>query len=216
MPLKDYRILHFAAHALLPTDLRCQTEAAIVTSPPAGARDASGALLTASKVLGLDLDANLVILSACNSGGPGGGAGESLSGLARSFFFAKARSLLVTHWEVSDQVAALLVVLTINDMKEKPVQGVTGALREAQLSLLDRAASGEAAGGDRPSVLLGSVRRDRRRRGRWRSERWPRHAFIPAVEGLTIRCYILGSSGIHGAARSDTEGSAEPEPREGA
>jgi CHAT domain-containing protein len=141
--LKNYRILHFAAHALLPTDLRCQTEAAIVTSPPVGARDANGALLTASKVLGLDLDANLVILSACNSGGPGGGAGESLSGLARSFFFAKARSLLVTHWEVSDQVAALLVVLTINDMTEKPDQGATGALREAQLSLLDRAATGK-------------------------------------------------------------------------
>ena len=142
-PLKDYRILHFAAHALLPTDLRCQTEAAIVTSPPVGARDAKGALLTASKLLGLDLDANLVILSACNSGGPGGGAGESLSGLARSFFFAKARSLLVTHWEVSDQVAALLVVLTINDMKENPEHGVTGALREAQLGLLDRAATGK-------------------------------------------------------------------------
>jgi CHAT domain-containing protein len=142
-PLKNYRILHFAAHALLPTDLRCQTEAAIVTSPPPGATDARGALLTASKVLGLDLDANLVILSACNSGGPGGGAGESLSGLARSFFFARARSLLVTHWEVSDQVAALLVVLTVNNMKEKSGEGVTGALREAQLSLLDRAANGQ-------------------------------------------------------------------------
>jgi CHAT domain-containing protein len=142
-PLKDYKVLHFAAHALLPTDLRCQTEAAIVTSPPPGAQDAKGALLSSSKLLGLDLDANLVILSACNSGGPGGGAGESLSGLARSFFFARARSLLVTHWEVSDQVAALLVVLTINDMKEKPEHGVTGSLREAQLGLLDRAASGK-------------------------------------------------------------------------
>ncbi len=141
--LKDYRILHFAAHALLPTDLRCQTEAAIVTSPPVGADEAKGALLSASRLLGLDLDANLVILSACNSGGPGGGAGESLSGLARSFFFAKARSLLVTHWEVSDQVAALVVALTINNVKEKPGEGVTGALREAQLDLLDRAASGK-------------------------------------------------------------------------
>lgn len=141
--LKDYKILHFAAHALLPTDLRCQTEAAIVTSPPKGAADAKGALLSASKLLGLDLDANLVILSACNSGGPGGGAGESLSGLARSFFFARARSLLVTHWEVSDQVAALLVVLTINGMKEKPEAGVTGAIRDAQLNLLEKAATGK-------------------------------------------------------------------------
>jgi CHAT domain-containing protein len=145
-PLQDYRILHFAAHALLPTDLRCQSEAAIVTSDPVGATNAGEALLTASRVLGLNLDANLVILSACNSGGPSGGgasgAGESLSGLARSFFFAKARALLVTHWEVSDQVAALLVVLTVNNMKEHPSEGVTGALRQAQLSLLDRAADG--------------------------------------------------------------------------
>ena len=141
--LKDYRILHFAAHALLPTDIRCQTEAAIVTSPPAGAVDAKGALLTASKLLGLDLDANLVILSACNSGGPGGGAGESLSGLARSFFFARARSLLVTHWSVSDQVAALLVVMSMDNLKKDPGQGVTGALRSAQLNLLDQAAEGK-------------------------------------------------------------------------
>jgi CHAT domain-containing protein len=144
-PLKDYRILHFAAHAILPSDLRCQSEAAIVTSPPPGAPDASGALLKASQLLDLDLDANLVILSACNSGGPGGGAGgagESLSGLARSFFYARARSMLVTHWDVSDQAAALLVALTINGMKEKPDQGVAGALRAAQLSLLEKAAHG--------------------------------------------------------------------------
>lgn len=143
LALKDYKILHFAAHALLPADLRCQTEAAIVTSPPPGASDAGGALLTASRVLGLDLDANLVILSACNSGGPDGGGGESLSGLARSFFFARARSLMVTHWDVDDRAAALLVVLTIDTMREKPGLGVAGALRAAQLGLLERAASGK-------------------------------------------------------------------------
>ena len=113
--LKDYRILHFATHALLPAELRCEDEPAIVTSDPPGARDASGALLTASDIVGLHLDANLVILSACNSGGPGGAvAGESLSGLARAFFYAGARSLLVTHWSVNDQAAAFLVVDTLS------------------------------------------------------------------------------------------------------
>ena len=142
--LKDYRILHFATHALLPAELRCEDEPAIVTSDPPGARDASGALLTASDIVGLHLDANLVILSACNSGGPGGAvAGESLSGLARAFFYAGARSLLVTHWSVNDQAAAYLVVDTLSRLRAAPrggpAGGVAAAMRGAELGMLDAA-----------------------------------------------------------------------------
>ncbi len=141
--LKDYRILQFSTHALLPTDLRCQSEPAIVTSAPAGATDASGALLTSSEVVGLDLDADLVILSACNSGGPGGTtAGESLSGLARAFFYAGARALAVTHWSVNDQVAAFLVADTLRRLRETPNLGIAGALRDAQLAMLADAGKG--------------------------------------------------------------------------
>ena len=142
-PLKSYRILHFATHALLPTDLACQSEPAIVTSDPPGAVDATGALLSASELVGLDLDADLVILSACNSGGPGGTtAGESLSGLARAFFYAGARSLLVTHWSVNDQVAAFLVADTLRRMKENGSLGVAGSVRDAQLAMLADAGKG--------------------------------------------------------------------------
>jgi len=138
--LKDYRILHFAAHALLPTDLRCESEPAIVTSDPPGAVDASGALLTASDVLGLDLDANAVILSACNSGGPGGAdGGDSLSGLARAFFFAGARALLVTHWSISDQSSAFLVADTLRRFAAGSDGGLAGSLRAAELGMLDGA-----------------------------------------------------------------------------
>jgi CHAT domain-containing protein/tetratricopeptide (TPR) repeat protein len=135
--LKNYKILQFSTHALLPTDLRCTSEPAIVTSAPAGAVDAKGALLTASQVVSMDLDADLVILSACNSGGPGGTtAGESLSGLARSFFYAGARSLLVTHWSVNDQVAAYLVADTLRRMRADPSLGITGSMRDSQLAML--------------------------------------------------------------------------------
>jgi len=48
-PLKAFRVLHFAAHALLPSELKCQSEPAIVTSDPVGASDATKALLTASE-----------------------------------------------------------------------------------------------------------------------------------------------------------------------
>lgn len=139
-PLKDVRILHFATHALLPAELRCQAEPAIVTSAPTGSPDASASLLTASAILDLDLDADTVILSACNSGGPGGTtAGESLSGLARSFFYAGARSLLVTHWSVNDQIAAYLVADSLRRLNDAPSLGITGAMRAAQLAMLDEA-----------------------------------------------------------------------------
>jgi CHAT domain-containing protein len=144
--LRDYRILHFATHALLPAELPCQNEPTIITSAPPGATDASGALLTTSDIIGLQLNANLVILSACNSGGPGGTTdGESLSGLARAFFYAGARSLLVTHWSVNDQAAAYLVVDTLSRLRDAPAAGAAEALRGAELGMLDAAGHGMPA-----------------------------------------------------------------------
>jgi CHAT domain-containing protein len=142
--LSDYHILHFAAHGLLPAELRCQSEPAIVTSDPPGAKDASGALLTASEITGLKLDADTVILSACNSGGPGGTGtgGESLSGLARGFFYAGARSMMVTHWSVNDQAAAYLVADTLRRLHAGEGGGTAGALRNAQLGMLADAGKG--------------------------------------------------------------------------
>jgi CHAT domain-containing protein len=136
-PLSDYRLLHFATHALLQTDLACQTEPALVASAPPGARDAQGALLTASQVAGLKLDADAVLLSACNTGGPGGSApGESLSGLARSFFYAGARAMLVTHWDVNDRVTSVLVGTTLALAKQDSSLGMAAALADSQRRLL--------------------------------------------------------------------------------
>ena len=138
--LKNYRVLHFATHALLPTDLRCQAEPALITSPPAGALDASGALLTSSDVVDMDLDADAVILSACNTGGPSGTlSGESLTGLARSFFYAGARALLVTHWSVNDRTTAYLVALSLQGSSKDRSLGLAGALANAQRRMLDDA-----------------------------------------------------------------------------
>jgi CHAT domain-containing protein len=143
--LKDMRILHFATHALLSTDLKCQTEPALVTSAPAKAPSATAALLTSSQVAGMDLDADTVILSACNTGGgAAGSAGESLSGLARSFFYAGARSMLVTHWAVNDQVTAYLVALAIAKSQADPALGIAGGLAAAQRKMLADA-TGELA-----------------------------------------------------------------------
>jgi CHAT domain-containing protein len=143
-PLKNFRILHFATHALLPTDLPCQTQPAIVTSVPAGAASANQALLDTGDVTNLHLDANLVILSACNTGG-GEAGGEALSGLARSFFYAGARALMVTQWSVNDQVSAYLVADTLNRLHGGVDGGPAGSLRAAQLALIASAGHGAPA-----------------------------------------------------------------------
>lgn len=146
--LRQFQVLHFATHALLPTDLRCQTEPAIVTSGIPGAPDAKAALLTASDVTAMNLDADVVILSACNSGGPGGStSGESLSGLARSFFYAGARALMVTHWSVNDQATALLIAGTLQRLKAGNADGLAGAFRGAQQAML------ADAGGKLPAAI---------------------------------------------------------------
>lgn len=101
--LDQYRIVYFATHGLLPGELRCQSQPGLALAPPPGppASAADDGLLTASDIALLRLNADLVVLSACNTaGGDARLGGEALSGLAESFFFAGARSLLVSHWQV--------------------------------------------------------------------------------------------------------------------
>ncbi|HEX3347822.1 MAG TPA: CHAT domain-containing tetratricopeptide repeat protein [Acetobacteraceae bacterium] len=137
--LKPYRVVHFSTHALLPAELACQPQPVIVTSAPPGAKSADGAMLRADDALAMDLDADAVILSACNSGGRGGAlAGESLSALARAFFFAGSRALLATHWALNDAAAARIVTGTLQ-CPVRGQQGLADALRSAQLAMIDGA-----------------------------------------------------------------------------
>ncbi len=131
--LRQYRVVHFATHGVLPSDLACLSEPVIIASTAPNGPDAAQALIGASTVLKLNMDANLVLLSACNSGG-GAGAGESLSTLARAFFFAGARGLMLTHWYINDIAAARIGAVTLRNMEHG--QGAAEALQHAQLDLL--------------------------------------------------------------------------------
>jgi CHAT domain-containing protein len=91
-----------------------------------------------------------VILSGCNTAGPGGAAGESLSGLARSFFYAGSRGLLVTHWSVDDDSAEFVTTRTMLGMKPGATRkDTTLALRQAKL---DRLMTAGTPGG--PSLIF--------------------------------------------------------------
>ena len=95
--LSDYRIIYFATHGLVAGDVKGVGEPSLALSLPSQPSDFDDGLLTASEIAQLKLNADWVVLSACNTiAGEKPGA-EALSGLARAFFYAGARSLLVSR-----------------------------------------------------------------------------------------------------------------------
>jgi CHAT domain-containing protein len=138
MPLNQYRVLYFATHGLLPTALRCQSEPALVLTPPRAATSrADDGVLDASEVAQLHLSADLVVLSACNTAVAGNQfGGESLSGLAKSFFHAGARAVLASHWEVPSAQTVQLMTGMFEKLGPNLTSGVAESLRQAQLALI--------------------------------------------------------------------------------
>ena len=98
--MSNRRILMFASHALLPGDLDGLTQPAIALSSPKVTGSKNDGLLTMGEIMGLDLNADWVVLSACNTGAGNGKGASAISGLGQAFFYAGARSLLVSHWPV--------------------------------------------------------------------------------------------------------------------
>ncbi len=92
--LDDVRVLAFASHGLVAGQLKGAPELGLVLTPP----EQDDGFLTASAVAQLKLNAAWVILSACNTASSDGTPGaEGLSGLAKAFFYAGSRALLVSH-----------------------------------------------------------------------------------------------------------------------
>ena len=83
-----------------PANCKAGAEPGLILTPPGEATPEDDGYLSASEIAGLKLDADWVILSACNTAAGGAEGAEALSGLARAFFYAGARSLLVSHWAV--------------------------------------------------------------------------------------------------------------------
>ncbi len=136
-PLNGYRILHFATHGLVAGDLNGVNEPALVLSLPPQAKKAEEGLLTASEVATLQLNADWVVLSACNTAAGDKAGADALSGLARAFFYAGARALLVSHWAVDSEAAVKLTTRTFAALAADPALSRAEAFRRAMLSAVD-------------------------------------------------------------------------------
>jgi len=149
LPLADYRVISFATHGLLPGELPCKNEPGLVTTPPAPGAQAERAddgLLDASEIAGLSLDAEIVVLSACNTAGPGGElGGEALSGLASAFLHAGARSLVASHWDVASEPTVILMEGLFAAYDGTGGAALARALQAAQRPLMEAPATAHPA-----------------------------------------------------------------------
>ncbi|MBI2275814.1 MAG: CHAT domain-containing protein [Dechloromonas sp.] len=135
--LDGYRILAFATHGLVPGELSGLDQPALALANPRLSGDsANDGLLTLEEVIALRLDADWVVLSACNTGSADGLQNEALSGLGRGFFYAGARSLLVSNWAVDTVSARLLTTGVFRNQVANPGMTRAEALRRSMLDLM--------------------------------------------------------------------------------
>ena len=138
--LARYRIIHFATHGALAGQVRGNEEPGLLLTPPAAASAEDDGFLTATEIAALRLDADWVILSACNTAAGGAQDDEAFSGLARAFLYAQARALLVSHWEVDSQATVQLVTGAIGRLAANKSIGRAEAMRQSMLALIDNGA----------------------------------------------------------------------------
>ena len=140
--LAQYRILHFATHGALAGQVVGNAEPGLILTPPKtgdpAALERDDGYLSASEVASLKLDADWVILSACNTAAAGGTTSEALSGLARAFFYSGSRSLLVSHWEVSSVAAVKLTTRALALMKNEKSRSRSEAMRLSMRELMSK------------------------------------------------------------------------------
>ncbi len=143
--LDQYRVLHFATHGLVTAPRPdCPVRPALVTS---FAPDGSDGLLSFREIFDLKLDADVVILSACDTAGSATaavsreagiatGGNYALDGLVRAFVGAGARSVVASHWPVPDDYDATKRLVG-GLVSAKPGQPLAAALEQAQVKLMD-------------------------------------------------------------------------------
>jgi CHAT domain-containing protein len=135
--LAGARIVMFATHGLVPGDLSGLNQPALALSAPEVTGNQADGLLTVEDILALRLNADWVVLSACNTASGQGAGAEAVSGLGRAFFYAGTRALLVSNWPVESTSARALTTDLFRRQAETPALARAEAMRQAMVALID-------------------------------------------------------------------------------
>lgn len=130
--LKDYSLVHFATHGVV--DENSPELSRIFLQTDTEAEDGN---LFAGEIYNLELNADLVALSACQTGLGKISKGEGVIGLSRALVYAGAKNLIVSFWSVADESTAQLMTDFYKQLLENPSANYSGDLRSAKLNLLN-------------------------------------------------------------------------------
>jgi CHAT domain-containing protein/tetratricopeptide (TPR) repeat protein len=137
MNLADRRVLVFATHGLLPHDLPGLTQPALALASPEASGTEGDGLLTMGEILALKLNADWVLLSACNTAAGEDAGADALTGLGRAFFYAGARAILASNWPVETVSARLLTTGVFQRQRADRTLSKASALQQSMLALMD-------------------------------------------------------------------------------
>lgn len=129
--LSDYRIIHFATHGLID-DQKPARSAIVLTLDNDPTEDG---FLQMREVFNLRLNADLVVLSSCQTGLGQFIRGEGIEGISRAFFFAGASSVLMSLWTINDQVSSQFMERFYFHLKSS--ESLAEALRRVKLEMID-------------------------------------------------------------------------------
>ena len=140
------RVILFATHGLVPGELNGLDQPALaLTAPDVAGIDGDG-LLTVEEILNLKLDADWVVLSACNTASGSVEGAEALSGLGRAFFYAGTRALLASNWPVETVSAKMITTGIFKRQAAQITLSKADALRATMLDLIDAGEAKDSAG----------------------------------------------------------------------
>jgi len=148
LDLTPYRVISFATHGLVTGDLDGLDEPALALTSPQVTGNTEDGLLTMSEILGLKLNAEWTVLSACNTAAAEGEGAEAVSGLGRAFFYAGTRAILVSNWPVHSGATAGLMTDLFQRQGRQPTLGRAIALQKTRLEMIDTGTQKDQQGQD--------------------------------------------------------------------
>ncbi|MGQ0622818.1 MAG: tetratricopeptide repeat protein [Panacagrimonas sp.] len=138
LDLTQYRTIAFATHGVMAGEFQGFGEPGLILTPPAQGTPEDDGYLAAGEVAQLKLNADWVLLSACNTAAADGTPGaEGFSGLAKAFFYAGSRSLLVSNWYVASEATVPLTTALLKNYEANPAGGKAEVHRRAMLALMN-------------------------------------------------------------------------------